>query len=100
LDSSELERAILVYLGADPNGAVQPIGKDERVRAQYGPRADLILHQVRKTLGVLDEYERDWSVDTLQTAAGKVEQSLAQRLPHLSSAVHKAMANYWSYGWR
>ena len=100
MDSSELERAILIYLGADPKGGVQPAGMEERVRGEYGALAELVLRDVRKTLSILDEYEPDWAVDTLQFAAQKVENDLMRRLPNFSKSLHKAMANYWSYGWR
>ena len=100
MDSSELERAILIYLGADTNGGVQPVGMEERLRKEYGALAELILKDVRKTLSILDEYEPDWSADTLQFAAQKVENDLVRRLPNFSKSLHKAMANYWSYGWR
>lgn len=100
MESPELQRAIKIYLGAHPDGGVYPIGMEERLRAEYGPQADGILDHVRKTLSILDEYEPDWSVDTLQSAARKVEEDLAQRLPTFSKFLHRAMANYWSYGWR
>ncbi|HET9233890.1 MAG TPA: hypothetical protein VFP10_07105 [Candidatus Eisenbacteria bacterium] len=100
MDSSELERAILIYLGADPNGGVYPVGMEERVRSEYGPLTELILKEIRKILSILDEYEPDRSVDTLQFAAQKVEDDLVRRLPNYSTSLHKAMANYWSYGWR
>jgi hypothetical protein len=100
MESAELQRAIQIYLGADSSGGVYPIGMEERLRAEYGLRADLILDQVRKSLSILDEYEPDWSVDTLQSAAQKVEEDLARRLPNFSKFLHRAMANYWSYGWR
>ena len=73
---------------------------EERLRTEYGPRADLILGQVRQALSILDEYEPDWSVDTLQSAAQKVEEDLARRLPTFPNLLHRAMANYWSYGWK
>ena len=100
MTSSELEHALLVYLGADPNGGVYPVGMEDRVRDQYGPLADLILKDIRKTLSILDEYELDRTTDTLPFAAQKVEEDLGRRLPNFSKSLHKAMANYWSYGWR
>ena len=100
MEPSELQRAIQIYLGADLNGGVYPIGMEERLRDEYGPRAELILGQVRKSLSILDEYEPDWSVDNLQSAAQKVEEQLAQRLPNFPEFLRRAMANYWSYGWR
>ena len=100
MDSSEVERAILTYLGADPNGGVYPVGMEERVKTEYGPLADLILKEIRKTLSILDEYEPDRTIDTLPFAAQKVEEDLGRRLPNFSKSLHKAMANYWSYGWR
>lgn len=100
MTSSELERAIRIYLGADSSGAVYPVGMEERLSAEYGGRAARVLVEVRKVMAILDEYEADWSIETLPSAGRKVEESLAQRLPHLPGVLHRAMANYWCYRWK
>ncbi len=71
-----------------------------RLDAKYGHQAGVVLKQVEDVLAALDGFEPDWSHDTLESATQRVTEQLAERFPTFPAFIHKAMANYWAFGYK
>lgn len=85
-------------LGIDAGGGYQPAGFETRLEvARAGASASERACMERV---LAEDWAPDWTRHSLAEESRRFAEHLARTFPALDSAVVRALANRWAYGWR
>lgn len=100
-DLEELDYAMQVYLGGDPNtGSIQIGMKNERLAAEFFEDAERLKKKLEEILKAVLKCPVDWEQYDIHTAAPFVSEWLATEMPHFSETTRKKMASHFCYQFR
>jgi hypothetical protein len=93
----DANHVLKIYLGANENGAYEPLYRDERLRQAF-PDSHLQMMEVIAPY-LEEDQEPDRTNGDLIQQARRFEAMLRQKFPELDATVARALANRWHFGW-
>lgn len=100
LSNEEENAAMRVYLGGGEGKGYDPVGREDRLKKEYGPGW-------RKVKAALDEYleplikrPEDWNKESIHEAAAKMDAVIEDCFPWFDERTRGLMVDCFIYEWK
>ena len=100
LSKEDENLAMRVYLGGKDAGRYDPVGRQDRLRKEYGPGWRAVEKALNEYLEPLIKRPEDWNKESAQEAAAKMATILEDCFPWFDETTRGMMLGCFLYEWK
>jgi hypothetical protein len=96
----EENQAMRIYLGGKEAAGYDPIGREERLRKEYGPGWRAVEKSLNEYLEPLLKRPEGWREASVHEAAAKLDAVIEEHFPWFSETTRALMVGCFIYEWK